>query len=305
MESRTLLSGGAHAPAPGLLIEVRIEHASLHGGSGTQPPHRAAQDRGGEGYRLQEHDGSVSPMYSPFVPPTLVVILVPWAPAPPAEPSPPKNPPAPAENPPPPAKSPARTVVAEAPAPRAEPRPATATPAKTAVESVAKAPPPPANRAAPQAAAAAPASTTATVLEWVKSGAVYAADAAGLTPQNVVTHAAPAAVAAVEHIAETEQAVLSAAVHVIAAPAREFHIARLGSPMALMQDAIGSFIEQSVLPGGDEPVSGPRRAWYITLTVLTLDAALLTYYFQYRAQPKSGSIFARRPLMLAMNRRQR
>jgi hypothetical protein len=307
MESRTLLSGGgAHAAAPSFLLQVHIQQTLLHAGSRTQAPHRDSYETRGEGYSFQGFDAAVSPMYSPFVPPTRVVIFVPWAPDPRVEPAPPKNPPAPNENRPSAPKPAARTVVAEAPAPREEPRPATATPAKAAVDSAAAtAPVAQTNRAAPQAAAA-PASTTATVLEWVKSGAVYAADVAGLTPQAVINHAAPAAVSAVQHMAGTEQAVLSAAVNVIAAPAREFHIAKLGSPMALMQDAIGSFIEQSVSPGSEQPISGPRRAWYITLTVLTLDAALLTYYFQYRSRkPGTAEAPAPKPLLLAMNRFER
>jgi hypothetical protein len=278
---------------------------------------RRGHDRSDGGYSFQSRDGDGrndgrndwerrgGPSNSPAVPPDYVFPL-PWSR---------NNRPDPAPTPPitPSSNGNGNTIVEVSPvvteAPRIKPESARAAAAEPEATAVSEASPTAtASRMVANASAAnasAPQGTSDTVLDWVKSGAIYAADVAGLSSSAVavVEEIVPTAGAIVERMADPEQAVLSAAVNVVAAPAREFHIARLGSPLALMQDAIGSFIEQSVWPSTEQTIASPRRAWYITLTVLTLDAAVLTYYFQRRQKAKPVFAFTRRrPLMAAMQR---
>jgi hypothetical protein len=81
-------------------------------------------------------------------------------------------------------------------------------------------------------------------------------------------------------------------------PTRVFHIAHLGSPLALVSDSIAAFIEESagLRPSTTPAGSGHYRAWLLTAAIMTADAALLTYYYQ-RSRKLRRMVFAStRPL---------
>jgi hypothetical protein len=320
MESRTLLSGGVwwHG-APMLPVSIRGGLPTPQGGE-THVMIRRHEHRG-EGFSFQSHndDGpdrsygqrrngsfSAAPIRSPFTRPP-VVMLPPWARLPREQPTPPQTPQSrPQSDGEEPVVEP-DPVVTAGPQTPAEPRPSAPTALPDQSESTVttldgRTP----ASVVTTVATSIPATSTA-MLQWIKSGAVYAADLAGIAPAAAVHAAAPAAAEAMDRVIETDSAILNTAVNVVSVPVKEFHIARLGSPLALMQDAIGSFIEESVGFSSDPPAAAPRRAWYVTLTVLTLDAALLTYYFQVRKPKPRRRIqtHTRRPLMLALTRQDR
>lgn len=102
------------------------------------------------------------------------------------------------------------------------------------------------------------------------------AAAAQVVGENVV-HAAEAG---------TELAMASAA-SILPSPYRAAEIVRMGSPMMLVADSIGAFIEESVsmatLASKPQPENN-YRAWLVTGAVVAADLILLSYCFYRRRQ---------------------
>lgn len=115
--------------------------------------------------------------------------------------------------------------------------------------------------------------TTAGAKPILAAAKVAAVQAVG---ENVV-HAAEAG---------TELAMASA-VTILPNPYRAAEIVRMGSPMMLVADSIGAFIEESVNMASivtRETPPNNRRAWLVTGAVVAADLALLTYCFYRRRQ---------------------
>jgi len=122
---------------------------------------------------------------------------------------------------------------------------------------------------------AAPARTLAAYLSTLTQNA-----APMLANANMVA----AAKALVNAGAAAEEAITAAAQ---ALPiTQRFEIAHLGSPFMLLGDSIGAFIEESAginaVATPEQMITRPYRAWMVTFAVITIDAALLTYYQKRR-----------------------
>jgi hypothetical protein len=64
-----------------------------------------------------------------------------------------------------------------------------------------------------------------------------------------------------------------------------FRIAHLSDPMRLLSDSLAAFVNESSALGDVTQVTNHKRAWLITLAVLAIDVAVLTYPFRKRTFP--------------------
>jgi len=87
-------------------------------------------------------------------------------------------------------------------------------------------------------------------------------------------------------IRETGVAVFASGESMISSMAspKSFEFAHFASPLMLVADSVGSFIQASTLAPfkANTPAAAARRAWAVTAAVLGVDVILLGYYYQKR-----------------------
>src|SRR4029077_14824911 len=111
---------------------------------------------------------------------------------------------------------------------------------------------------------------------------------------TVVAESLPAALASAA--SASPQAVLAAIASPAAATRKVYECARFGAPFTLLADSVAAFTEESALiPTSLAPNARSRSAWMVTLTVIGVDALLLTHYYRKPRKPRAIRTSRRRP----------